>query len=479
MTKLFVGVFTLLFAIIISGVAAYFSVYGLAALFAAAALPVIIMGSALEGGKLIAAAWLHANWKNPQVNFFHKTYLMAAVVALMLITATGIYGYLSKGHLEQAAPVAGIELKIEHIQQQVDAKETDIRNLKARLEQLNAAVDVYFKNDYATKGLAVRAKQKEERAEISTSMDANYAAIASYNDQITNLKLQVNDVEAKLGPVKYVAQLFGWTDPEIAVRMLILLLMFAFDPLAVIMVLSGTITIGDYIRDRAERKAKNDEEDMIDANTRYAEAEKLLTEAHALREDNERMQEILANSEKDQSVMADTLKQQIADIEQKKADHDRMVEESITLHTELDKKYQQVTDAVYQIEMDRESLDQLIVELDHQQALIDNERMEINAYHDEINKKIAELHTMQDLLNEDRDQLIAIATDMLDKERILSDFDAEHNSILPELEKLLIENNTHVIDSFDDMAPDIDQNDIENAENKTRNAESWFCEPKY
>ena len=89
---------TLLIALALSGVAAYYSVIGLAAIFPGSFLPIVIMGSTLEAAKLVTVSWLYRNWK--VAHFGMKSYLTVATVILMLITSMGIFGYLSKAHLE-------------------------------------------------------------------------------------------------------------------------------------------------------------------------------------------------------------------------------------------------------------------------------------------------------------------------------------------------------------------------------------------
>jgi hypothetical protein len=251
--KLFSGILTILFALLISATAAWFSVAGLVALFAATAIPVMIMGIVLESSKLVAAGWLHANWKNKNVNLIHKLYLTTAVLALMLITSIGIYGFLSKGHLEQAAPLAGVELQVNAKQQQIQMLTDNNNRLTTQLKQLDASVDALMANNKTTQSLRVRSSQGKERASIQKQMNDNNAQIQKLNADILPLKQQTVEVEAKLGPVKYVAQLFGWQDTDKAVRLVILVIMFAFDPLAVILLISATISFGEWAE---ERKAK-------------------------------------------------------------------------------------------------------------------------------------------------------------------------------------------------------------------------------
>lgn len=253
--KLFSGIITILFALLISATAAWFSVAGLVALFAATAIPVMIMGTVLETSKLVAAGWLHANWKNRNVNFLHKSYLTLAVLALMLITSIGIYGFLSKGHLEQAAPVAGIELQVNAKQQQIQMLTDANTRLTTELKQLDSSVDALLANNKTTQSLRVRSSQGKERANIQQQMNANNDQIQKLNADILPLKQQTVEVEAKLGPVKYVAQLFGWQDTDKAVRLVILVIMFAFDPLAVILLISATISFAEYAEEKRAKKA--------------------------------------------------------------------------------------------------------------------------------------------------------------------------------------------------------------------------------
>ena len=251
--KTITAIITLISAIAISAVAAYMSVTGMMALFAATAVTVCVAMTILEISKLAAAQWLHSNWSNPNVNILHKTYKLAAVGALMLITSIGIYGFLSKGHLEQAAPIAGIELQVKQRELEITTLTASNTALQTKLTQLDKSIDSFLSKDKASQGLRARNNQKAERATIDTEIKNNNKEIARLNAEILPLKIQTSEVEAKLGPIKYVAELFGWTDENSAVRMVIMILMFAFDPLAVVMLLSAMISFKEISE---ERKAK-------------------------------------------------------------------------------------------------------------------------------------------------------------------------------------------------------------------------------
>lgn len=270
--KLFSGLITLLAALLITATAAWFSVSGLVALFAATAIPVLCMGAVLEGSKIIAAGWLHANWQNSNVSVIHKAYLSMAVFALMIITSIGIYGFLSKGHLEQAAPVAGIELQINAKTQQIQMLQDNNTRLTTQMKQLDDSVNLYLQGGKASAGLAARNRQGTERKAIQKQMDDNNTQIEKLNADILPLKSQTLEVETKLGPVKYVAKLFGWKDTDSAVNLIIGVIMFAFDPLAVIMFISGTITIGEWSEERKARKLLEKEEADRVATEKAAQA---------------------------------------------------------------------------------------------------------------------------------------------------------------------------------------------------------------
>ena len=127
----FFGYWTILVALSISVVAAYYSIVGLVAIFAAAAIPVIIMGSVLEVGKLTTAVWLHTNWK--RANFLIKTYLTIATFLLMFITSMGIFGFLSKAHIEQTAVAVEGVAQLERIETEISRTEDTIARAESQI----------------------------------------------------------------------------------------------------------------------------------------------------------------------------------------------------------------------------------------------------------------------------------------------------------------------------------------------------------
>ena len=358
------GIFTLITALAIAGVAAWFSIEGLMAIFSASALPIAIMAGTLEVGKLLTASWLYRYWH--ETTLLLKTYLSIAVVVLMLITSMGIFGYLSKAHLDQAGETGDAFAKVERIDGQIQREENKISLLEDRILGVGGSIDVSESikqqeeirdgawarvqgdidyangqidrlrdqlavldkavNDLREKGVEVVtldeggafrqaetekidyvaqanelfAQQKEQRDQIrediqvqqdnidkyraqaqktiddanaeinrlrnqnSSQQDENIIKIDDYNTQIDEIydnivilkdeKFEaesiVRNLEKEVGPIKYVAQLIYGADTESyldqAVRLFILMLVFVFDPLAVVLIIAANQTLLRY-----------------------------------------------------------------------------------------------------------------------------------------------------------------------------------------------------------------------------------------
>lgn len=133
---MFLIILTFITALAISGVAIYYSILGLAAIFAAAAVPIMIMGTVLEVGKLVTASWLYQNWK--QVPWFLKSYLTIAVVVLMFITSMGIFGFLSKAHVEQTSAESNVGNQVDVIDEKIIRSENKISRWTKEIDNLNS-----------------------------------------------------------------------------------------------------------------------------------------------------------------------------------------------------------------------------------------------------------------------------------------------------------------------------------------------------
>ena len=265
---MFLTLLTFLSAISISVIAAGYSIIGLATLFAGAVIPIIAMGSALEVGKLVAASWLYNNW-NEDVPRLLKLYLFGAIIILIFITSMGIFGFLSKAHLDQVKPTSSNNIKIELLDNQIKSQQNIIDRSQKTLNQLDKALEVYIEKEYVTRGLKERKNQAPERLELNTAIKEASNEIAKLSEEKGTLSLEQNKIEAEVGPIKYVAELIYGVNAEDnfdkAVRIVILILIFVFDPLAVLLLIAANISLRQWRMKRqlTQSKKKEDLEDKL------------------------------------------------------------------------------------------------------------------------------------------------------------------------------------------------------------------------
>ena len=254
---MFLTLITFISAISISLIAAGYSILGLATLFAGAYVPIIAMGSALEVGKLVAASWLYHNWRS-DIPKSLKAYLFTSIIILIFITSIGIFGFLSKAHLDQVKPTAGNAEQIELIDKKIRQEEKIIERAEKTLNQLDKALDVYIDKEYVSRGLKERNKQKEERDLLNKSIDEAMAKIADLNNSKSSINIEQLKLEADVGPLKYVAELIYGDNAkdhfDSAVRIIILILIFVFDPLAVLLLIAANISLNQWRDKRDEAK---------------------------------------------------------------------------------------------------------------------------------------------------------------------------------------------------------------------------------
>jgi len=252
----------------ISAIAIYFSVTGWVALFPTAMLGVTLMFGAIETGKLIAAAFLHWHWKD--LPFMLKASLTSMVAIAMLITSVGVYGFLSKGHLDQSLPSNNAALQIELIDTRIAIENNNIDRAKSRISSneeridgLQSIIDTLVSFDRINdnrngKGaLTIETEQKPERDLIRANIDQAQNDIEDASISISEFQLDrlgysqaVNAVEAKLGPMQYVMDILNFNSQDSAVQLVILVVMFVFDPFAIALLLAGLWAF----KQRANRK---------------------------------------------------------------------------------------------------------------------------------------------------------------------------------------------------------------------------------
>lgn len=233
----FLNYLALVTSIAVATIAAYFSVIGLATMFAGAKVGVIVMASTLEFAKLVTAAYIHLVWTH--LNYM-KYYLVTAVVVLMIITSLGIFGYLSRAHLEQTVMSGDYSLSIEIIEERKSAAQSKIDRLKDRITSLDEVLQTSRPQDRNY----VNRVQTEERDQISMDIDAQVDRIGAFNEELLPLRRAQLVQESEIGPIKYVAEaIYGEESDKYldnAIRWVIYLIIFVFDPLAVLLLVTST-----------------------------------------------------------------------------------------------------------------------------------------------------------------------------------------------------------------------------------------------
>jgi len=256
---------TFLSAFLLSSIAAYYSVIGLASIFVGAFWPVVVMGSSLEFAKVITTSWLYRNWKT--IPILLKTYLTLAVVVLMFITSMGIFGYLSKSHLEQSTMIGPIADKVMLYDEKIRTVKENIDANKLALKQLDAAVDQVMVRTEDAKGaersVQIRKAQQKERIQLTDEIARQQKEITKLTDEKAPLANELRKAESDFGPIKYVAELiYGSSDRDIidkAVRVVIILIMLVFDPLAVLLLIAGNMSLKEQKSEKPSSVPKKTE----------------------------------------------------------------------------------------------------------------------------------------------------------------------------------------------------------------------------
>jgi hypothetical protein len=238
--------FVLFVALCISGIAAWYSVAGLTAIFAGALIPIIMMGGILEIAKITTTVWLHKYWDRSK--WAIKTYLTVAVIALAFLTSMGIFGFLSKSHIDQGISTGDVASKIAIYDEKIKTEKDNIDANKQALRQLDAQVDQILSRSDTESGAArsasLRRAQQKERSLLLSEIQASQTRVQKLNEERAPIAAEVRKVEAEVGPIKYIAALIYGDNAdqnmlERAVRWVIILIVSVFDPLAIILILAA------------------------------------------------------------------------------------------------------------------------------------------------------------------------------------------------------------------------------------------------
>jgi hypothetical protein len=258
-TDKLVAYMALISGLSISAVAVYYSVAGLVSIFAAAVIPIIVMGVALEVSKLIATIWLKLNWQ--RAPFFIKAYMTTAVAILMIITSMGIFGFLSKAHSDAGLVSGDVQAKIAVYDEKIKTAKENIDANRKALKQMDEAVDQVMGRSQDEKGadkaVALRRGQAKERTRLLSEITAEQKVITQLSEERAPIAAEVRKVEAEVGPIKYIANFIYGDNPdanvlEKAVTWVIIIIVIVFDPLAVILLLASQYSFQWFRKDDAE-----------------------------------------------------------------------------------------------------------------------------------------------------------------------------------------------------------------------------------
>lgn len=261
---------TLLVALSLSGIAAWYSILGLTAIFAAAVIPIIIMGAALEIAKVVTTVWLHRYWN--VCGWQLKLYLVPAVIILAFITSMGIFGFLSKSHADQTLVSGDSSAKIAVFDEKIAIAKENIETNRAALKQMDEQVNQTLSRtdnlQGANRAVQIRRQQAPERQALLAEITKSQEQIAIINEEAAPLRAQFRQIEAEVGPIKYIAAVIYGDNPgtdllEKAVRWVIIIIVLVFDPLALTLVLASQKSyqwLNEDLR-RREEEQKTDDSD--------------------------------------------------------------------------------------------------------------------------------------------------------------------------------------------------------------------------
>ncbi len=228
-------------AFLISSVSAYFSISGLTAIFPNAVLPIISMGVVLEMGKLVTASFVYQYWHKQKA--LTRTVLLGMTIVLSLLSSVGVYGYLSRKHIEGTGDISTSASQVDAVQRQIDMEQGNVTFLQQSLAQGDRVVNNYLSDTTQTR------RAESSRNRLMQERKQTQAQIAEANGKLLELQRQRDSLaqiqrikEVDVGPLKYLAALISPdTNIDTVVQWFILTLVFVLDPLALLLVVAGNI----------------------------------------------------------------------------------------------------------------------------------------------------------------------------------------------------------------------------------------------
>jgi len=310
-------------ALALSASAAYYSIAGLITIFSAAVIPITIMGSTLEAAKLVLASWLYRNWK--QVPTLLKSYYVFALIILMFLTSLGIFGFLSKAHSDQALVSGDVLAKVAVYDEKIKTLKGNIDDNRKALKQLDDQVDQVMGRSDSEKGaersISIRKSQQKERTRLQEEIQTYQKEISTLTESSAPIRAQVREVEAEVGPIKYIAALIYGSSVdqnllESAVRIVILMIVMVFDPLAVLMLIGANWSLANKVESpKVEEKEPKVELEEPEENYDW---EEFFSEPTEVEEDVKAEDELELHDTFYVEVSEKTIVQEVDELQQKK-----------------------------------------------------------------------------------------------------------------------------------------------------------------
>lgn len=244
---MFISYLALLSALSLSAVSGYFSVVGLTTLFAGAIWEVAVMASVLEVAKLVTASWLYRNWH--LTSKIMKAYLSVCVFVLVIITSLGVFGLLSKAHIDQQLKSnTGTAEQIAVLQSKLDLETSKIKDVEEQINQIDNAINKLTEKGQASTSLNAVNSQRRNKVELIKQKTEINSQIAQIRIEKSKLESEQKKIEAEIGPLKYIAEMIygeenAKTHFDSAVRLIIIILVIVFDPLAVILLIAANSSL--------------------------------------------------------------------------------------------------------------------------------------------------------------------------------------------------------------------------------------------
>jgi hypothetical protein len=286
------NIITLLTALALASVAAWFSIIGFTTIYAGAITAAIVMGIVAECGKVVATSWLYRNWEF--TSWLLKVPLTFFILVLMIITSLGVFGFLSKAHLDQGAGTINNAARIEQLDYQISREQLLIEDAEKVIAQLDSAVNALVDAKRIDRSISLRRSQAATRQQLREDISFAQERINQLNQEKFSYESEIRNLELEIGPVKYIAELI-YGNQEInkditksAVQLFTLLIVITLDPLAIFLLIASNQSM---LRSRKEKvnKEKNKQAKYLvesDTEQEYKQTEKVHVNEHYSTDDH-------------------------------------------------------------------------------------------------------------------------------------------------------------------------------------------------